>query len=67
VYHYAHERSLSVREYARLQSIPDRITFPSHLVCRRSAYEMIGNSVPPLLVEGVLSEALWSGWRTTPK
>lgn len=66
VYHYAHERSLSVREYARLQGIPDWITFPSHLVCRRSAYEMIGNSVPPLLVERVLSEALWSGWRTTP-
>ncbi len=58
VYHYARERSLSVREYARLQGIPDRITFPSHLVCRRSAYEMIGNSVPPLLVERVLGEAL---------
>jgi len=58
VYHYAHERSLSVREYARLQGIPDWVTLPSHMACRRSAYEMIGNSVPPLLVERVLGEAL---------
>lgn len=58
VYHYHEQRSLSVREYARLQGIPDRITFPSEMVCRRSAYEMIGNSVPPLLVEGVLGATL---------
>ena len=58
VYHYTEDRSLSVREYARLQGIPDRVTFPSSLVCRRSAYEMIGNSVPPLLIERVLGEAL---------
>ncbi|MBI3786046.1 MAG: DNA cytosine methyltransferase [Deltaproteobacteria bacterium] len=57
VYHYSEQRSLSVREYARLQGIPDRITFPSSVVCRRNAYEMIGNSVPPLLIEGVLGEA----------
>ena len=58
VYHYAGNRSLSVREYARLQGIPDRIRFPSELACRRSAYEMIGNSVPPLLIQGVLSAVL---------
>ena len=58
VYHYEEQRSLSVREYARLQGIPDRITFPSNVVCRRSAYEMIGNSVPPLLVERVLGKAI---------
>jgi DNA (cytosine-5)-methyltransferase 1 len=58
VYHYSQERSLSVREYARLQGIPDWVTFPSTAACRRSAYEMIGNSVPPLLVERVLGEAL---------
>lgn len=58
VYHYDEQRSLSVREYARLQGIPDRITFPSDIVCRRSAYEMIGNSVPPLLIECVLGEAM---------
>lgn len=58
VYHYQEHRSLSVREYARLQGIPDRIDFPSD---RRSAYEMIGNSVPPRLIERVLSEALEVG------
>lgn len=58
VYHYAQPRSLSLREYARLQGMPDSIVFPEELVCRRSAYEMIGNSVPPLLVEGILREVL---------
>jgi DNA (cytosine-5)-methyltransferase 1 len=58
VYHYDRARSLSVREYARLQGIPDSVTFPSAVVCRRSAYEMIGNSVPPLLIEGVLRAAM---------
>ena len=67
VYHYAKKRSLSVREYARLQGIPDRITFPASVVCRRSAYEMIGNSVPPLLIERVLGEALELGRRAPPK
>lgn len=63
VYHYREHRSLSVREYARLQGIPDRITFPSKLVCRRSAYEMIGNSVPPLLIERVLGAVIDEGKR----
>ncbi len=58
VYHYEEHRSLSVREYARLQGIPDWVTFPSTVVCRRSAYEMIGNSVPPLLIERVLGEVI---------
>jgi DNA (cytosine-5)-methyltransferase 1 len=58
VYHYTQPRSLSVREYARLQAIPDRFTFPEDLATRRSAYEMIGNSVPPPLIRGVLSQLL---------
>jgi DNA (cytosine-5)-methyltransferase 1 len=57
-YHYIQERSLSIREYARLQGIPDAIEFPTNLACRRSCYEMIGNSVPPLLVERVLGAVL---------
>jgi DNA (cytosine-5)-methyltransferase 1 len=67
VYHYSEPRSLSVREYARLQAIPDRITFPSDVVCRRSAYEMVGNSVPPLLVAGVLRAILAAERRSTKK
>jgi DNA (cytosine-5)-methyltransferase 1 len=56
VYHHDQHRSLSVREYARLQGIPDRVMFPEELACRRFAYEMIGNSVPPALVHGVLTQ-----------
>jgi len=56
VYHFSQNRSLSVREYARLQGVPDRIEFPESLACRRYAYEMIGNSVPPFLVHGVLAQ-----------
>ncbi len=58
VYHYRAPRSLSLREYCRLQGNPDFFRFPQELVSRRSAYEMIGNSVPPRLVEGVLGFTL---------
>lgn len=61
VYHYQIERSLSVREYARLQGFPDHICIPEEVACRRSAYEMIGNAVPPLLVQGVLAAVLEGG------
>ena len=61
VYHYASARSLSVREYARLQGLPDFLTFPYTVACRRSAYEMIGNSVPPLLIRSVLGDTLRRG------
>lgn len=60
VYHYEQPRALSVREFARLQSFPDRFTFttdprkgmiegrhdggPAH-----SRYRQAGNAVPPLL------------------
>jgi DNA (cytosine-5)-methyltransferase 1 len=58
VYHFAEHRSLSVREYARLQGIPDHVSFPEELACRRHSYEMIGNAVPPFLVYGVLAQLL---------
>ncbi|MHB8872218.1 MAG: DNA cytosine methyltransferase [Myxococcaceae bacterium] len=64
VYHWGHPRSLSVREFARLQSFPDRFTFttdprrgciagrhdggPAH-----SRYRQAGNAVPPLLARAV--------------
>jgi DNA (cytosine-5)-methyltransferase 1 len=39
-------RVITIREAARLQSFPDRIKFSA---IKRSAYQEIGNSVPPLL------------------
>ena len=49
--HPSEDRVLTVREAARLQSIPDRVTFSAPLI---EAYRLVGNAVPPFLAKGIL-------------
>ena len=66
VYHYKEIRGLSVREFARLHSFPDRFVFttdkrPGLLPGRHdggsahSRYRQVGNAVPPLLARACAS------------
>ena len=55
-YWYIHpqqDRTLSVREAARLQTFPDRFRFAGHPTNR---FRQIGNAVPPLLASAIATE-----------
>ena len=52
-YWYIHprqDRTLSIREAARIQTFPDRVRFAGH---PSSRYRQIGNAVPPMLASAI--------------
>lgn len=64
--HYEHDRVISVRESARIQSFDDNFVWPDSIP-RLQQYRQVGNAVPPLLAKAIgQSLAKTMGWHLTP-
>ena len=65
--HYKHDRVITVRESARLQTFSDDFIWPDSIP-RLQQYRQVGNAVPPLLAR-IVAQSLASqlGWRLAPK
>jgi len=53
--HPIHDRAISIREAARLQSFPDSFVFVG---TKDSQYQQVGNAVPPLMARAIAREVI---------
>jgi DNA (cytosine-5)-methyltransferase 1 len=64
--HYRHDRVVTVRESARIQSFSDDFIWPDWLP-RLQQYRQVGNAVAPLLAKRFAEHlAALLGWKLTP-